>query len=88
MAGFPFKKLSLGLGTIVRIILLVSLLVMGFDSVAIVILDTVLNVITACIFAVYVFAGLQVRVLVSRDELFHDAGNYALFILYLSGHAD
>ena len=59
---FSFQKIVTWIRTIVRIILLVSLLVMGFDSVAIVILDTVLNVITACIFAVYVFAGLQVRV--------------------------
>ena len=59
---FSFQKIITWLRTIIRVILLILLLVMGYDSVAIVILDTVLNVITACIFAVYVFAGLQVRV--------------------------
>ena len=34
----------------------------GYDSVAIVILDTALNVVTACIFAIYVFVGLRVKI--------------------------
>lgn len=59
---FSFQKIVTWLRTILRIILLVLLLVMGYDSVAIVILDTVLNVITAVIFAVYVFWGLKVKI--------------------------
>ena len=59
---FSFQKIVTWLRTILRIILLILLLAMGYDSVAIVILDTVLNVVTALIFAAYVFIGLKVKV--------------------------
>ncbi|MCQ4948357.1 oligosaccharide flippase family protein [Bittarella massiliensis (ex Durand et al. 2017)] len=79
---FSFQKIVTWLRTIVRIVLLVVLLIVGFDSVAIVVLDTMLNIATAIIFALYVFKGLGVRISFGKMDfaMMHEITRYSFYI--------
>jgi O-antigen/teichoic acid export membrane protein len=70
------------LRVIIRSILLVVLLRLGFKAVSIVILDTVLNIAMRFIFVVYVFSVLKTRIkLYSFDiALFGEVFSYSIFI--------
>lgn len=79
---FSFQKIITWIRTIIRTTLLLILLMTGYNSVAIVILDTILNVIMAIIFAVYVFVYLKVKITIKgwNKVLIREITGYSFYI--------
>ena len=65
---FTFQKAANSIRTVFRFFAIVLLLVSGFNSISIVTLDTILNIIVAVILSLYVFFGLKVKIKFGKPD--------------------